>query len=210
MDLDWRARAWRLLKQKGLSMKAASLKIGGRPGRPNAKADTQVRDWLNRGVEPGIDKFCKLAAVLGVSPLVLLQGDERFQLTVPLLGISTAAERWRLFEEPSKGRPPERVDFDFNGDRDVFAIEIRGDAMSPAYRDRDQIFCQRRAGKRFDNLIGLDCALKTADGETFIKILDKGTVAGRYTLRSYNPLSKPIEDVEIEWAAPIVWIRRSG
>jgi hypothetical protein len=191
-------------------MKAASLKIGGRPSRPNAKAGTQVRDWLNRGVEPSIDKFVRLANVIGVQPAMLLQGDERFQLSVPLLGVSTASETWRPFAEPTRGRPPETVDFNFNGDRDVFAIDIRGDSMAPIYRDRDQIFCQRRAGKHLDNLIGLDCALETEAGETLVKILDRGTVAGRYTLRSFNPLSKPLENVQIKWAAPIVWVRRGG
>lgn len=76
MDLDWRKRALRLLKAKRMSMREASLKIGGRVA--GKKSDTQVRDWLNRGHEPGIDKFVKLANVLDVHPMMLLSGDERF------------------------------------------------------------------------------------------------------------------------------------
>jgi transcriptional regulator with XRE-family HTH domain len=187
---------------KGIGMKPASQRIGG--------SETQVRDWLNRGVDPSIDKFVKLAQVLGVSPSFLLSGDERFQIQVPLRGVSSGAERWTPFQEPTAGRSPEMADFDFSPEGEAFAIEIRGDAMSPAYRDGDQLFCQKRAGKFLDNLIGLDCAIKTTAGDTLIKILDKGTVPGHYTLRSYNPLSRPMENVEIEWAAPITWVRRGG
>lgn len=205
-DLDWRARAHRLLKQKGLSMIAASKLIAQRGG---GSSETQVRDWLNRGMEPGVDGFCHLAGILGVSPLFLLQGDERFMVKVPLLGVSSGAERWTPFAEPGKGKTPEMADFDF-GDGEVFVVEVRGNAMSPVYRDHDQLYCQRRAGKYLDNLIGLDCVLQTADGETLIKILDKGTRPERFTLRSYNPLSKPLENVAVDWAAPIIWIRRGG
>jgi len=210
MDLDWRARGLRLLKQKGISMRAASLRIASkRPGDKGKKNDSLVRNWLIGGNEPGIDGFCDLADLLGVSPLMLLQGDERFQVRIPLAGVSTGAERWTPFAQPAQGRLPEMTDFSF-GDGEAFAIEIRGDAMSPTYRDGDQLFCQKLAGKHFDNLIGLDCAIKTASGETLIKILDKGTEPGRYTLRSFNPLQKPMENVEIESAARITWVRRGG
>jgi transcriptional regulator with XRE-family HTH domain len=210
MDLNWRARADRLLKQKGISMRAASLQIvARRPGLKGKKNDSLVRDWINNGHEPSIDGFCALAELLGVSPLMLLQGDERFQVRVPLAGMSTGAERWTPFAEPGRGRTPEMADFTF-GEGEAFAIEIRGDAMSPTYRDGDQLFCQKLAGKHFDNLVGLDCAVETAAGETLIKILDKGTEPGRYTLRSFNPLSKPIENVELASAARITWVRRSG
>jgi phage repressor protein C with HTH and peptisase S24 domain len=142
--------------------------------------------------------------------MMLLSGDERFQLQIPLVGIANGAERWTPFQEPTKGRPPEVADFAFEAGSGAFAIEVRGDSMSPTYRDGDQLFCQRRAGKYLDNLIGLDCALRTDDGETLIKILDKGTMPDRYTLRSYNPLSRPMENVLIDWAAPITWVRRGG
>jgi len=44
-----------------------------------------------------------------------------------------------------------------------------------------------------------------------LKILQKGTRAGMFTLRSYNPAARDdVENVALKWVAPVVWIRRGG
>lgn len=182
-------------------MKRLSLKAG--------LSESAVRDAVNRGRAPSVDTFVKLATAAGVSPSVLLQGDERFHLKIPLVGVATGAEAWTPFEETPDRRARDTVDFEL-GDTDILAIEIRGNAMSPVYRDRDQLFCHRRTGSYVDNLVGLDCVLRTADGDNLVKILAKGSKPGLFNLKSYNPLARELENIALEWAAPIVWIRRGG
>ncbi len=182
-------------------MKRLSLKAG--------LSESAVRDTLNRGTEPTVETFCAIASAAGVSPGWLLHGDERFRIEIPLVGIASGGEGWTPFAEQSTSRPRDTVEFEL-GDHDVIAIEVRGDSMSPVYRDRDRLFCQRRAANFAHNLIGQDCVLRTASGENYVKILAKGSRHGRFNLRSYNPVFKDIEDVALEWAAPIVWIKRGA
>ena len=91
----------------------------------------------------------------------------------------------------------------------MITIEIRGDSMSPVYRSGDKLICRRHL-RAFDNLIGLDCAVLTEDGQGYVKILRRGTRPNRYNLKSYNVAQEDIENVKLAWAAPVVWIKRSG
>lgn len=196
----WRTRLNKLLRERpDLSMKSLSLKAGLNP--------SAVRDAIVRGRIPSVDAFCAIADAAGVSPGWLLQGDERFRIEIPLVGYASGGEGWTPFPEQSNARARETVEFEL-GDHDVIAIEVRGDSMTPVYRDRDHLFCQRRAGSFAHNLIGQDCVLRTVEGECYIKILAKGTKSGRFNLRSYNPLFTDIENVALDWAAPVVWIKR--
>lgn len=195
----WQQRLKDVLRENRLSMKALSLKAG--------LSESAVRDAVNRGREPSVENFIKMAEAAGVSPGYLLQGDERFRLHIPLIGFTTKGEDWAPLEQNKK--PAATTEFALK-EHDIVAIEVRGDGMSPVYRDGDQLFCQRRTGSYVDNLVGLDCVLRTTAGDHHIKILAKGTRPGTFNLRSYNPVFKDIENVPIEWAAPIIWIKRGG
>lgn len=65
-------------------------------------------------------------------------------------------------------------------------------------------------GKNISNLVGQDCVVQTTTGERHFKILKRGSRAGTYNLRSYHLPSEEIENVALEWAAPVVWIKRGG
>jgi lambda repressor-like predicted transcriptional regulator len=199
---DWRDRLRSVIKERpDLSMKSLSLRAG--------LSESAVRDALMRGRVPSIDAFLAIATASGVSAGWLLQGDERFRIEVPLVGFVSGGEGWTPFPEQSTAHPQDKVEFEL-GDHDVIAIEVRGNSMAPVYRDRDRLFCQRRTANFAHNLIGQDCVLRTAEGEHFIKILQKSSKTGRFNLRSYNPVFKDIEDVALEWAAPVIWIRRGA
>lgn len=81
--------------------------------------------------------------------------------------------------------------------------------MSPVYRSGDMLICSRQTTKHLDNLINLDCVVMTADGDGYIKILKRGTRRGCVTLKSYNPHFDDIENVQLLWVAPILWVRRA-
>jgi len=94
-------------------MKSLSLKAG--------LSESAVRDAITRGRSPSVDNFVRLAEALGVSPVWLLQGDERFRLRVPLVGVASGHETWT-----AKGGD-KSADFDLDlASADVICIRIEG------------------------------------------------------------------------------------
>lgn len=86
------------------------------------------------------------------------------------------------------------------------AVVVRGESMWPVYRDGDVIFYARSERWSERACINRDCVVQVKDGPRFIKTLAKGTAANFFTLRSYQ--SPDIENVAVEWAAPVEWVRR--
>jgi hypothetical protein len=83
----------------------------------------------------------------------------------------------------------------------LMALQVVGDSMLPRYDDGDIIYVRRDHEGVLPEYIGDYCAVHTADGGTFLKILAAGTEPDRYTLRSLN--AKDIENVEVMWASPV-------
>lgn len=127
---------------------------------------------------------------------------------IPVVGHITGRGTVSLSEKPSPGGPVDHIALSL-GDDDQIGLRVVGDDWFPAYRDGDVLIATRFDKSRLARAIGHDCILKTADGEVHIRIVKKGARKGIYTLRSLNPQDDDIEDVELEWAAPIVWINRS-
>lgn len=200
MTHDWRSKLKRLIDETpGLSMKAVSLKAEMHP--------SAVHDMIKRGQAPSIDKFLSICAALNVSPAVLLSGDDAASISIPVVGFVSAGEGWTPIDDTSA--PDDAIEFDL-GSHDTIGLEVRGDSMAPVYRNGDYLICHRQFGPNADNCIGLDCVIRTAAGQNFVKILRRGSRGGRFTLRSYNPVIDDIEDVALAWAAPVAWIRRGG
>jgi phage repressor protein C with HTH and peptisase S24 domain len=194
----WRKRLKTLLDEtQGLDMKSLSKKAG--------LNDSAIHDILVRGRNPSVENFVAIAEAAGVDPNWLLQGEERHRISIPVVGIVSGGEGWT----PVESGKIESVEFELDG-HDIIGLEVRGDSMAPVYRDQDFLVCQRHTGRHLQNLIGLDCAIRTTKGEHFVKILRRGNRAGTFSLRSYNPVFKDIENVSLEWAAPIIWIKRGG
>lgn len=197
MKTTWRDRLRGLIEgTPGLDMKEISLKAG--------QGATFVRDIVYRDRTPSVDKFTALCDAIGVTPMWMIYGDDAPHIAVPVVGIVAAGEGW--VQADAKFDP---IEFSIRGD-DLIGIEVRGDSMSPVYRDGDTLFCNRHFGRHVDNLIGLDCAVLTDDGRGFLKILKRGSRPGRYSLKSYNPHVDDVENVLINWAAPVKWIKRKG
>lgn len=191
---SWRQRLEEFIVSQGLTMKGLSLKAG--------LSETAVRDIVKRGSSPSIDGFLAICGALGVTPGFLLYGKDAYMALVPIVGDTSPNERWT----PSV-REDRKMPFDL-ADEDPVAIRVRGNDMAPAYRDGDTLICHRRSGKYIDNLVNLDCAVKLTAGDCYIKILKRGSKPGLFTLKSYNPRIDDIADAKIDWAAPVVWVRR--
>lgn len=89
---------------------------------------------------------------------------------------------------------------------------VNDDGMEPTYKIGEYVAGNSRYHQQIENLVGLDCIVKTMDGEIFLRHVKKGREDGRYTLvciNSKTSVEKPIlYDVELFSAAPVIWIRR--
>ncbi len=89
----------------------------------------------------------------------------------------------------------------------IKAIRIKGNALYPLYDDGDILYYDADAKSRLDSsCINKLCLVQVKDGQTYVKTLTKGTQHFNFTLTSFN--TPPIDDVQIEWAAKILWVKK--
>jgi len=96
----------------------------------------------------------------------------------------------------------EDVDLPPGAPPNVIPVTVDGDSMYPRYFDGETLYYlpDHRAPQ---DMIGREVVAKLSDGRILVKILDKGTKRGRFNLRSWN--GSPIENVALEWVAPVRW-----
>lgn len=182
----------REMRKKGFSRRSLS--------KAADLSESAVRDLLTRTDNPGIDTLRKVAEALEM-PVDALTGAG---LIVPVLGkvgaggqVLFAAESEEEVDLPTVPRPP------LVAGR-LMALEVVGSSMLPKYEAGDIIYVRREHEGVLPSYLGKYCAVRTADGGTFLKILTHGTQPGRYTLRSLN--AEEMADVEIEWASPVLFV----
>ena len=199
---DWRDRLRKRVRELETQGEAVT-KMSERAGLHRSSLSNIIAEGST--TTPSITNFLAIAEVVGLSPSYLLGLDEQSKIAIPTVGIATNAEEW----SPIEGVKDEFT-FEVRG-YDLIGVEVRGNAMAPVYRDQDYLICQRRGGRFVQNLVGSDCLVLTKTGRRYLKLLQKGTRPGVFTLRSYNPAARDdVENVMLEWAAPVIWIRRGG
>lgn len=179
----------------------AAMDRRGIKAKPLAKAaglnETAVRDILQRSDNPGIGTLLKIADVLEVP------ASEIFGGRVPMLG-KIGAGGSILFEEEAE---PQTVDAPpASSSKAMMALLVVGDSMMPVYRDGDIVYVRRLHDGVLPHYLGEECAIRTADGGTWLKTLSPGTQIDRYTLRSFN--AADMENVEVIWATPVLFVQR--
>ena len=199
---SWWKRVRDELDRKGWSVVEFERRTGIDKGRLYKYVTGEV-------VQPRGDAFARMSQALGVNEWWLRTGEGARSSRLPLIGVLSAGEAWEAI--PEGGQEARYVDFELNGD--VFAIEVRGSSMSPAYRDGDVVICARRLKvdqRPFDptSIRRRDCAVKTTAGHYYLKYVLPGRGDNTFTLRSYNPDNPDIENVSLEWIAPVAWVRR--
>lgn len=180
------------MSKKGFSRRSLSTAAG--------LSESAVRDVLTRTHNPGIDTLRKIAEALEM-PADALTGAG---LVVPVLGkigaggqVLFAAESGGEEGLPTVPRPP------LVAGR-LMALEVVGSSMLPKYESGDIIYVRRDHDGVLPGYLGKYCAVLTAEGGTFLKILAKGSQPDRYTLRSLN--AEDMTDVEIQWASPVLFV----
>lgn len=94
--------------------------------------------------------------------------------------------------EPLPGMPLEA---------EIIVLDVDGDSMVPAVFDGDLAFFGP-IRRDVDKLLNRRVMARTMDGRKFFKVLKRGSRTGVYTLRSLNPATPDIEDVQIAWVLP--------
>ena len=167
-------------------------------------SESAIRDLLKRTDNPGIDTLRKIAEALEM-PVDRLTGAAAM---VPVLG-SIGAGGAILFagdpdlevngsgQFPLVPRPPLTVGR-------LMALEVVGSSMLPKYEAGEIIYVRRDHEGLLPEYLGRYCAVRTADGGTFLKILANGSEPERYTLRSLN--APDMENVEVAWASPVLFV----
>lgn len=85
------------------------------------------------------------------------------------------------------------------------AVEVAGDSMFPAYEAGTLLYYSKLLPPA--ELINRRCVVQLVDQRIFVKVLRKGDYDGTWTLQSLNPTVADITNIEVEWAAPIDWIK---
>lgn len=127
----------------------------------------------------------------------------RQEATVPMVGYIGAGAEVFPVDDHQKGDGLEMIQAPpgvFQG----IALTVRGESMWPRFMDGDVIVIDKTQ-LALVSLIGKTCYVQLDDGRCFLKIVQKGSVPGHWNLISHN--APPIENVVIDRAYPVVWVR---
>jgi transcriptional regulator with XRE-family HTH domain len=158
------------------------------------------------------DKAAVYARAFGVDASWLLYGKGKIgsRDTIPVVGYVGAAAEYFGFDDHEKGAGLDEIDAPPGVPGDAVAVIVRGDSGYPAIRDGMVLIYWSPHADPSD-LVGEDCFVRLVDGRTLVKILERGTEPGKWTLTSINASTPPIRNVELEWAAPIeIRLRRKN
>lgn len=197
-----------LADKEGLSLSALAVKSGldptsfnkskrlGADGRKRWPS-TESMNKLLEATNTTIFEFMELAGEPAV-PSPKMQ-------TIPLLGLAKAG-RDGYFD--SDGYPLstddwDGIEFPLMLSKTVYALEVSGDSMEPAYRDGDKLIVSPEAEvRRGDRVV-----VKLATGEVMVKELMRES-ARQVELKSLNPAHEDIivPTTEVVWMKRVVWV----
>jgi phage repressor protein C with HTH and peptisase S24 domain len=158
---------------------------------------------------PSTESVAKALAATesSIDAFVELIGDgTRQAASVPLLALSTVAQHGHFDEHGHPaGKGWGEVALPSPGDETAFALEISGDALSPAYRDGDVLLVSPTAAiRRGDRVV-----VKRRDGDVLVAELQRRSAKIlELTVLGSAPDERTLAAAEVEWIARIVWVRQ--
>jgi phage repressor protein C with HTH and peptisase S24 domain len=194
----------RLAERAGMSPSGLAKRSGLDPTTFN-KSKRITADGRERW--PSTESVSKALAAThsSIDTFVQLIGDGTRGLpSVPLLALAQAGTGGHFDENGfPAGRGWDEVALPQASDEHVYALEISGEAMKPAYRDGDIIVVSPGTPiRRGDRVV-----LRTSDGEVMVKELKRRTTR-TLELASLNPAQadRTIDADDVAWIARIVWV----
>lgn len=201
------ADIWRgidqLAERNGLSASGLA-KLAGLDATAFNKSKRAARDGRPRW--PSTESISRALAVVGAGFdefAALVEG--RRVVSAPLIGMAQAGADG-FFDDsgfPRDSGWEEVLIPSPEHDEGLYALEISGDSMEPAYRAGDRIVVSPGAEvRRGDRVVA-----KTLDGEVMAKVLGRKTRSA-IELLSLNPNYAPrtFKPAEIAWIARILWV----
>jgi phage repressor protein C with HTH and peptisase S24 domain len=189
-----------LASRNGLSPSGLARKAGLDPTAFN-KSKRIAADGRPRW--PSTESIAKVLTATGSSlDLFMSLVSSGPRRAIPLIGFAQAGEGG-YFDDTGvpTGTAWDEVEFP-QGDQGVYALEIAGESMLPAYRDGDIIIVAPGAPvRRGDRVV-----VKTIGGEVLAKELKRRT-SRQIELKSLNPEheDRSFAANEITWMARIIW-----
>jgi phage repressor protein C with HTH and peptisase S24 domain len=156
---------------------------------------SSISRWLNDGAEPRGNNRDAINELY----LRLVTDGTPVERTVRLNGYVGAGQEVYQFDEDGAGyveAPP-------GAGPGTEAVEVRGSSMFPLYEDGTILYYSKQLNP--DSMIGKRCIVRLEDERMLVKNLRRGSERGLFTLASLN--APDIEDVAVQWAAPIDWIK---
>jgi phage repressor protein C with HTH and peptisase S24 domain len=196
----------RLAERAGLSASGLAKKSGLDPTTFN-KSKRVTPDGRERW--PSTESISKALAATtsSIDSFVQLIGDSEWTVqSVPLLGLAQAGAAG-AFDEAGfpTGKGWDEAGLPAVSDEHAYALEISGDAMTPAYRDGDiMVVSPGTPIRRGDRVV-----VKTKAGEVMLRELKRRT-AKSLELQSLNANApdRTLAAAEVQWIARIVWVRQ--
>jgi hypothetical protein len=208
----------RVIQAHGGNYKAVSLraKLG----------ETAVRDIIvGRVRNPGIYTLEKIAYALDTTIADVMKDAPNEKIMLPIAAYVGLGGEVHPYDESEKHPDAGETECPPGlNPRHVTAIRVKGDSMYPIFqsgwvvyyskrqdieipvlRDGWQVSYNQRTEERLSEFFGKPCIVKLKDGRTMLRTIKRGHKAGRYNLVSYN--SPDIDDIEIAWAAKIIFIK---
>jgi phage repressor protein C with HTH and peptisase S24 domain len=193
----------RLATRAGLSASGLAKKAGLDPTTFN-KSKRITPEGRPRW--PSTESIAKSLQATGVTvdtfvSLITDRGGASTQ-SVPLLGLTEAAGAHFDASGFPSGRGWDEIAFPAVNDEHVYALEVSGDTMQPAYRDGTVIVVSPAAPiRRGDRVV-----VRTRDGEILAKELKRRT-AKSIELRALNATQteRTLSVDDVAWIARIMW-----
>jgi transcriptional regulator with XRE-family HTH domain len=175
------------MKESGISM--AEL------ARQSKTSRQQVQRLVRGGRKLSKEWAERFAPHLATTAAQLMFGP-RTAFAVGYVG----AGEFSPIDDHAVGAGLEEVEIPAGVPDDAVLLIVRGDSMAPRYFDNEYLF-YRRDNRPPSELIGRECVIKLTDGRMYVKELRRGG-NGLFTLFGWN--SPLIENVAVEWAAPVL------
>lgn len=155
---------------------------------------------------PSTESLTRVLSVCGVSlaEFAELAGDGAMEAPVPLIGFAQAGDDG-FFDDQGLpvGEGWDQMAFPGRAREGLFALEVSGDSMLPAYRAGDRLVVDRAVTeyRRGDRVV-----VRTTSGEVLAKELKRRT-ATRLELMSLNPefRDRTLEVKDVSWMGRILW-----
>jgi transcriptional regulator with XRE-family HTH domain len=160
--------------------------------------------WSGKTKQPGVGHLIAVCRAVGWTLHNLFDDGSPEGLRLFIQHRILANEMWA--DNGTDG--PKELPLSFLS-QDLVSLEIEtNEYRSSGYRRGDVVAGARSFGQHIDNLVGSDCIVETDQGEKLFKVLGKGSVRGRYNLKSFDLSQEDVKDVKIKWAAPVQMILR--